>query len=137
MTNLTFDALRESFGPLAGRRVAMTKIVNYKDGKPLDEVHEPALPKEGVMQALEDLTTRLGIEYRLVLPHSMMTMEFKPDRLNVHIVRDAKNEWYIGQIVTDDRRVVASTLLQTTAADLATQEKISVRKPLAIKRPHP
>lgn len=137
MTNLPFDTLRKSFGHFVGQRVAITKIVNYKNGKPETEVYEPALPKDGIMQSLEDLTTRLGIEYRLVLPHSSTTMDFKPDRLNIHIVRDARNEWYIGQIITDDNRVIASTLSQTTTADLTTQEKIYIRKPLTIKRPQP
>jgi hypothetical protein len=135
MTNLTHDDLKKAFGSFAGLPVAMSKNTQFKDGKPISETYEPALPKDSVMQALEDLTLKLGIECRVVLPDSFLGMDFNPDRLNVYIVRGVKNDWHIGQIITDDRRVVASTLLQTTAADLSLQEKMPIRKPLCLKRP--
>lgn len=127
--------MKKAFGIFAGRRVAVSKVTNFANGKPLLETYEPAMPKDATLKSIEDLSFSLGIEHRLVMPDSMLTMDFKPDRLNVHIVRDAKDDWYIGQIITDDRRVVASTLLTATAEDMKAQEKISVRKPLALKRP--
>lgn len=135
MSGLTHDDLKKAFGIFAGRRVAVSKVTNFANGKPLPETYAPAMPKDAVLQGLEDLSVQLGLEHRLVMPDSMLTMDFKPDRLNVHIVRDAKDDWYIGQIITDDHRVVASTLLTATAEDMKAQEKISVRKPLALKRP--
>lgn len=135
MPGLSHDDLKKAFGSFAGKRVAVSKVTHFANGKPLPESYEPAMPKDAVLQGLEDLALRLGVEHRLVMPDSMLTMDYKPDRLNVHIVRDAKNDWYIGQIITDDQRVAASTLLQTTAADMAAQTRIAVRKPLALKRP--
>ena len=135
MGGLTHDDLKKAFGMFAGCTVAVSKVTNFANGKPLPETYAPAMPKDAVLQGLEDLTIQLGLEHRLVMPDSMLTMDFKPDRLNVHIVRDAKDGWHIGQIITDDRRVVASTLLNATADDMRAQEKISVHKPLTLKRP--
>lgn len=135
MNRFDLDNLKKSFAPFAGRPVSMSRNTHYVDNKPVATVYEPALPKDSVLQALEDLAQQSGLQCRLICPDQMQTMDFNPQRLNVHIEQMSNGTWCIDRIVTDDSRVIASRMTQVTAKDFQLDEKIAVRKPLKIRKP--
>jgi hypothetical protein len=91
MTNFNTD-LSDQFQRFAGKEVEVTETTHQTKCETITSTHlvEPSPIIEELKQAVG------GLELRLWLPGQMGTMDFRMDRLNVHVNKDADGKYRIG-----------------------------------------
>ena len=125
------------FGRFAGREVPMTETKErVRVGRKSYELTEcrPASPDDPVLADLKAEADRFGLSLRIWWPGMVATMELNPDRLNIHIRKDAGGKWRIGNDISID---ASSKLRETFASIIArgVDNEVPVMKPVRLKMP--
>ena len=87
------------FNQFAGREVAVTEkdmTEFYKKlGFDFAGVEAHLDENDPVVKELSDAVAKTGLELRIWLPGTMGTMDMRPNRLNVHIAKEADGKYRI------------------------------------------
>ena len=86
--------LTEIFGEFAGKEIQMENKPWEYEGETYDQ-WQP-VENEPTLEAMQDAAKASGLTLRTWFPGMMGTMDYRTDRVNVHIEQDSKGAWRVG-----------------------------------------